>query len=174
MASLLDGDVDDRERASAQARIDECADCATLYADLLALSVATRAQPAATRPRDFRLTTADAARLRAEPAAPSPRLTGVMTDTSTTASAHAGHDTVLVSSLADHSLAPSDRAAAEALVASCSDCAALHADLMTLVAATRAMPTPPRPTDYHLTADDAARLRGSWWRRLVGGDRLVP
>ena len=29
------------------------------------------------------------------------------------------------------------------------------------------MPTPPRPVDYTLTPADAARLRGSRWRRLV-------
>lgn len=164
IASLLDGDVDEAERVTAQSRIDECGECASLYADLVALSLATRAQPATPRPRDFRLTAGDAARLRAEPAASNARLTGVMTDTATD---HRTHDVTLVASLADHSLGPTERAAAEALVAVCSECANLHTDLMTLVAATRAMPTPPRPSDYTLTPDDAARLRGPWWRRLA-------
>ena len=166
VASLLDGDLSDPERATARARIDDCRECASLYADLLALSLATRARPVPARPRDFRLTEADAARLRAEPVAPDPRLTSVMTESSS-ASAHRTHDTTLVASLADHSLAATERAAAEALVASCSLCAGLHADLMALVAATRAMPTPPRPADYTLTPADAARLRGTRWRRLV-------
>ena len=74
---------------------------------------------------------------------------------------------MLVASLADHSLPDADRKAAEALVASCRDCADLHADIVALRAATPAMPTPARPSDYTLTADDAARLRSRGWRRLV-------
>ena len=95
-----------------------------------------------------------------------PRLGGVMTDPSP-ASDHASHDTILVASLADHSLPASERAAAEALVATCSQCADLQADLLALRAATRAMPTPSRPTDYTLTERDAARLRSGGWRRFV-------
>ncbi len=95
-----------------------------------------------------------------------PRLSGVMTDLSA-ASDHASHDTILVSSLADHSLPAAERAAAEALVATCSQCADLQADLLALRAATRAMPTPTRPSDYTLTEGDAARLRSGGWRRFV-------
>ena len=84
-----------------------------------------------------------------------------------TSSDHASHDTILVASLADHSLPAGERTAAEALVAACSQCADLHADLLALRAATRAMPTPPRPTDYTLTPRDAARLRSGGWRRFV-------
>ena len=40
-------------------------------------------------------------------------------DRSNDPAGHAGHDTLLVASLADHSLAPTERAAAEALVAAC-------------------------------------------------------
>jgi len=89
-----------------------------------------------------------------------------MTDLSP-ASDHASHDTILVSSLADHSLPVTERAAAEALVASCTQCADLQADLLALRAATRAMPTPARPNDYTLTESDAARLRSGGWRRFV-------
>ena len=85
----------------------------------------------------------------------------------TTHDGHAGHDTMLVASLADHSLAATERTAAEALVASCDGCAALHADLLALRDATRAMPTPPRPRDFMLTNADAARLRPGGWRRIV-------
>jgi anti-sigma factor RsiW len=164
VASLLDGDLAPSERTEAEARVAGCPACASLYEDLLALSVATRTQPVPGRRRDFRLTPADAARLLAEPVASPPRLTDVMTEPSP---AHRSHDTTLVASLSDHSLAPSERAAAEALVTACSTCAALHADLVALVAANRAMPTPPRPADYTLTPADAARLRGRRWRRLV-------
>ena len=105
-------------------------------------------------------------RATGEPGDAMARLSGVMTDLSP-ASDHASHDTILVSSLADHSLPASERAAAEALVATCSQCADLQADLLALRAATRAMPTPARPTDYTLTERDAARLRSGGWRRFV-------
>ena len=166
IASLLDGDLAGSELARAQLLVVACPSCAALHADLLALSIATRAQAAPARPRDFLLTAADAARLRAEPDAANARLASVMTD-QPTSSAHATHDTTLVASLADHSLAASERTAAEALVASCGECAALRADLVSLKVAIRAMPTPPRPIDYTLTRGQAARLRPNPWRRLV-------
>jgi hypothetical protein len=83
------------------------------------------------------------------------------------APAHATHDTTLVAALADHSLPAAERTAGMELVATCVDCATLHADLVALVAATRAMPTPPRRIDYTLTRGHAARLRPNPWRRLV-------
>ena len=158
VASLFDGDLAGQDLATAQLWVATCPSCASLHADLLALSQATRAQPTPARPRDFRLTPEDAARLRAEPADDDARLTGVMTDRHGTP-AHATHDTTLVASLADHSLPATERAAGMDLVATCVDCAALHADLVALVAATRAMPTPPRRIDYTLTRGHAARLR---------------
>jgi hypothetical protein len=170
IAALLDPEIGAEERAIAESLIASCASCAALHADLLALSVATRANPTPERPRAFTLTTADAARLAGESARePGPaaaRLGGVMTDPSTS-SDHALHDTMLVASLADHSLATSERADAEALVAACGQCADLHADLLALRAATRSMPTPARPNDYMLTARDAQRLRSGGWRRFV-------
>lgn len=170
VVGLLDADQDPAERAAADALIARCADCAALHADLLALSSATRLLPIPPRPRDFRLTAADAAGLTAaragEPGAPTPRLMGEMKDPRATA-AHASHDTILVASLADHSLPVSEREAAESLVAACGLCAVLHADLVALSAATRSMPTPARPRDYTLTPDDAARLRPGGWRRWV-------
>ena len=170
IVAFLDGDLASPERDAGAALVASCPDCAELRDDLLALSAATRALPTPARTRDFRLTAADAARLAAaatgEPTGPTARLAGVMTDPTINAG-HAGHDTLLVASLADHSLAPTERSAAEALVAACDDCAALHADLLALRDATRAMPTPPRPRDYALTPDDAARLRRGGWRRFV-------
>ncbi len=170
VAALLDRDIGAEERAIAQSWIASCASCAALHVDLLALSVATRANPTPPRPRAFTLTATDAARLAGEsarePRAAAPRLGGVMTHPSTP-SDHALHDTMLVASLADHSLASSERVGAEALVAACGQCADLHADLVALRAATRAMPTPARPSDYTLTARDAQRLRSGGWRRFV-------
>ena len=64
VASLAAGDLSgtDRDRATTQVR--ECADCASLHADLIALARATAALPAAVAPRDFRLTPDQAASLR--------------------------------------------------------------------------------------------------------------
>ena len=53
------------------------------------------------------------------------------------------------------------RGAGRALVACCPACAALHDDLLALSSATRALPIPPRPRDFRLTAADAARLAGA-------------
>ena len=149
IAALLDREASASERAEADDRRRSCPDCAALYADLLALAEAVREAPAPRRVRDFALSAADADRLTAERAGePGPattRLTGVMTIRPETAD-HAAHDTMLVASLADHSLSATDRAAAELLVDACDRCAELHADLVTLVAATQRMPTPARPT----------------------------
>jgi hypothetical protein len=169
IAALLDRDGPDAsagDRALAERWVAGCADCAALHADLLAVSVATRVLPAPARPRDFRLTAADGARLATAAREPSPtaaRLTGVMTDTRD----HASHDTLLVASLADRSFGDRDRAAAEALVATCGMCAALHADLLALSAATRDLPAPTRVRDHRLSPEDARRLRPGSWRRLI-------
>jgi hypothetical protein len=162
VASLLDGDPVGADRAAAARQVAGCFACAALHRELLLLASATRELPAPVRTVDFRLTRADAERLR-EPLVATARLTG---DMQTTAS-HASHDTILVATLADHSLAASEREAAEALVAACSLCAALHADLVALTAATRAMATPARPRDYSLTPADSARLRPGGWRRWI-------
>jgi anti-sigma factor RsiW len=167
IAVLLDRDVNADDRAAAETLIADCPECAALHADLVALSAATRELPRPARPRDFRLTPADAERLATvmprEPEAAISRRTGVMTDRPS----HATHDAMLVASLADHSLPDSERTVAEALIAGCRDCADLHTDLVALRAATVAMPTPARPRDYRLSADDAIRLQPRGWRRLV-------
>jgi hypothetical protein len=49
--------------------------------------------------------------------------------------------------------------------AACPDCATLHGDLRTLLAALASATVPGRPRDYRLTAEDARRLRPSGWRR---------
>lgn len=64
IARLFGADVDDRERARAQEQIAGCEECAALFADLGSIASATVALPVPTRPRDFSLTPADAARLR--------------------------------------------------------------------------------------------------------------
>jgi hypothetical protein len=162
VASLLDRDLAEFDRAVAERQVAECRSCAALIADLRSLASQTAATPTPARPRDFRLTAADAARLR-EPVAAGARLTHEMTDTRN----HPTHDTLLVASLADRTLSAADRERAEALVASCDRCARLRTDLVAIRAATLEMPTPARRHDYQLTAADAARLRPSGWRRWI-------
>ena len=81
---------------------------------------------------------------------------------------HAAEHAPAIAALQAGDLAGPERVRAEALLADCPACAALHADLVTLRAAVRAMPAPPRRRDFRLTDADAARLRPSPWRRLVG------
>jgi hypothetical protein len=64
-------------------------------------------------------------------------------------------------------LAGPELAAAESLVTSCGGCADLAYDLVAIRGAMTALPTPARRRDYRLTAEDAARLRPSGWRRLI-------
>jgi len=64
VAALAAGDASGREREDAEALVVSCADCALLLADLQAIGTATAALPPVPRTRDFRLTDADAARLR--------------------------------------------------------------------------------------------------------------
>jgi hypothetical protein len=87
-------------------------------------------------------------------------------------SAHAAHDLEAIAAFADQradSQTTSERERATSLVATCSSCAALHADLVTLAAAIPAGTTPPRPRDFRLSPDDAARLRPAGWRRWLAG-----
>ncbi|HEX5014254.1 MAG TPA: hypothetical protein VFV72_08855 [Candidatus Limnocylindrales bacterium] len=66
VVSLASGDLatTDRDHAIAQSLISSCNDCARLHDDILAIARATKALPPVQRSRDFRLTDADAARLR--------------------------------------------------------------------------------------------------------------
>lgn len=66
MAALAsrDADLSPQERTRAQAALDSCAACTDLFADLVAVSTALPTAATPSRPRDFTLTPADAARLR--------------------------------------------------------------------------------------------------------------
>jgi len=64
IAALQAGDLAGAELARAEAIRDSCAACAALYADLETLRTAVRAMPMPPRRRDYRLSEADAARLR--------------------------------------------------------------------------------------------------------------
>jgi hypothetical protein len=64
---IADLAADDRtftDRTSAQSLVDACSECRALRDDLLAITGATRALPAPRAPRDYRLTPAQASRLR--------------------------------------------------------------------------------------------------------------
>ncbi len=173
---LLDADRTPAEDAAAEARILVCAACAVLHADLLALAATMRAVPVPARPRDFTLTPAIAATLAREPAgeplAPVARLNSEMptarrTDATSDVAAHRNHDTLLVASLLDRTLAETERRRGEEQLAACTGCARLFSDLVALSEATRALPTPARARDYTLSEADARRLQVRGWRRLL-------
>ncbi|HEX9092411.1 MAG TPA: hypothetical protein VF902_00370, partial [Coriobacteriia bacterium] len=170
VASLLDRDLQDGDRAEAEGLLRACTSCAVLHADLAALAGATAELPASTRPRDFRLSVGDAARLEllrtagGEPRGATSRLTGEMPVRSAN---HPSHDQLLIASLLDRSTGGADRERGEALIATCDDCASLHQDLIALRDAARVLPTPPRPRDFAISTENAARLRRTGWRRLV-------
>jgi hypothetical protein len=75
---------------------------------------------------------------------------------------HARHDLLLVAEAADRG------GRLPAAQAACPDCQALHAELVSLVAALPTAALPTRPRDYTLRPTDAERLRPAGWRRLLG------
>lgn len=170
IVALLDRDLPAVERATGEALMAACHACAELHADLLALATAGASMRAvATRPRDFTLSPAQAAALRAgtttrEPVPAGARLSGEMTGTPPN---HSDHDRLLIASFADRSVSETDRSLAGAQIAGCGACARLHSDLVALAAATRSLPTPARPREFTLTPEDADRLRIRGWRRIL-------
>ena len=64
VAALAAGDLEPIARTDAEALVSACDDCAELFADLKVIAAATAALPDVPRTRDFRITAADAARLR--------------------------------------------------------------------------------------------------------------
>jgi hypothetical protein len=79
---------------------------------------------------------------------------------------HARHDAVLIAAHAAGDLRDTDRTRAERLLASCSSCAELRRDLVSIAAATRAVPAPASlRRDLRLDPAQADRLRGGSWLR---------
>jgi hypothetical protein len=78
------------------------------------------------------------------------------------------HDETLIARLAAGDLTEAEARDARALVASCPACAQLETDLRSIIAATAGLPAPRRTRDFRLTHADAARLRRTGWRRLLG------
>ena len=81
--------------------------------------------------------------------------------------AHAAHDPLLVAAYAAGDAAGEELETATALVAACPACAALHHDLRAIAAALPEMPAPRRTRDFRLTAEQAASLRPTGWRRVL-------
>jgi len=83
---------------------------------------------------------------------------------------HDRHDPLLMAALAAGDLAGTDRDHATTLIHTCAECATLHADLIAISRATTSVPPPilTRPRDFRLTPEQAARLRPSGWRRVIG------
>ena len=89
---------------------------------------------------------------------------------------HTSHDLIAIAALAgrDPDLSDTQAAAARALLAACTECARLHADLLALALALPVATTPARPRDFTLTMADAERLRPRGLRRwlaLIGTSR---
>ena len=80
---------------------------------------------------------------------------------------HRDHDPLAIVSSAMGDLEGAERDRATQLITGCQECAALHRQIRAIAAATAALPEPPRPRDFTLTADDAARLRRPSLRRLL-------
>ena len=84
---------------------------------------------------------------------------------------HEEHDVELVVELATArpgSAVGLDLGAAEALVAACDACATLASDVRSMAGAIVALDVPERPRDFRLTEPDAARLRPTTGRRILG------
>jgi hypothetical protein len=81
--------------------------------------------------------------------------------------AHASHDPLLVAAFAAGDATGDRLAEATALVATCEACAALHHDLRAIAAALPVAAPGPRPRDFRLSAEQAAALQPTRWRRLL-------
>ena len=81
---------------------------------------------------------------------------------------HDAHDLELVAAYAAGDAIGADLETATALVSGCAECAILHHDLRAIAAALPALPAPARPRDFRLTPGQAASLRPTGWRRLLG------
>ena len=80
---------------------------------------------------------------------------------------HQLHDRLLVSRFVAGGLDITETRSAQALVSSCPDCAALAADLRTLIHAMPSLPVARRPRDFRISPEQAAAIRGSFLERLL-------
>ena len=80
---------------------------------------------------------------------------------------HHQHDLALVAALAAGDAQGRDQTRATELVTACGECARVRDDLVGLSLQLRALPAPRRTRDFRLTADQAAALKPTGWRRLL-------
>lgn len=80
---------------------------------------------------------------------------------------HSNHDRLLMARHAARDLDAAQARTAEALVARCTDCAALVADLLAISRTVATMTTPRRPRDFRISHEQAAAIRGSFFERLL-------
>ena len=81
---------------------------------------------------------------------------------------HPQHDLLVIAAFADRGATGEEADLARAQIATCTECAVLHADLVSLATATRQLPPVERPRDFRLRPVDAQRLRPNLIRRLFG------
>ena len=81
---------------------------------------------------------------------------------------HSQHDLLAIAALADRGATGEEADRAREQIEACGECAALHADLVSLAGATRQLPPIERPRDFQLRPVDAQRLRPNLIRRLFG------
>jgi anti-sigma factor RsiW len=167
LVAFADGELHGTELDDVASQVTDCPACAELVADLRSLVLAHRQLPPAARPRDYRLTAADAERLQRmgpEPHAVASRLAIDMTGTPTT---HPTHDPELIAAAVGGVLEPSERRQVDSWLSTCRACAELHSDLLSIASAQRTVPTPARPRDFQLTPADAHRLRPHGIRAIL-------
>jgi hypothetical protein len=103
-----------------------------------------------------------------EPDDPDARLTPVTAQTHGPDRAHETHDRLLVARFAlGDALAGDEAAAVRALLATCSGCTDLVAEMQLVQHATATSRVPARPRDFFLTAEQADTLRPGAWQRLL-------
>lgn len=82
---------------------------------------------------------------------------------------HDQHDRVLIARFAAGDAYPTERDQAQQLIEGCSECSALASDIRLISSRTRDLSAVSRPRDFRLTPEQADRLRGSWFDRLMRG-----
>ena len=80
---------------------------------------------------------------------------------------HRRHDRLLIARFAAADSYPTEIEEARTQIAACSDCAALAEDIRALSRAVAKVSTPARTRDFRLTVEQADKLRGSWFERLM-------
>ena len=84
-------------------------------------------------------------------------------------SQHNAHDRVLVARYAAGDAYAAETDLAQSLVDNCDECAFLAADIRLIAARMHELPAVHRPRDFRIAPEQADKLRGSWFDRLMRG-----